>query len=110
MLNEGETDRRTVCFSAFGALMKYPKPLHRSEEVNLLLSKVTAALERRAQGGHLHQLYSMAAQRGGVGREGKKREVKMGAEMLGGMEGQKQLRVSAAHLGDAVSMRAWSCV
>lgn len=94
MLNQGERDFGTVCFSAFWALMKYLKPFHRSEEVNLLLPKVTAAFERRTQDSHLqgelHQLYSVAAERG-AGREGKMREVKMGAEILGEMEGQTQL-------------------
>ena len=49
MLNQGETDCRVVCFSAFWALMKYVKPFHRSEEVSLLFQRVRAALKRRAQ-------------------------------------------------------------
>lgn len=50
MLNQGEADCRTVCFSAFWALlMRYMRPFHRSEEVSLLFQKVTAALKRRAQ-------------------------------------------------------------
>lgn len=41
MLNQSETDCRVVCFTAFWAfLMKYVKPVYRSEEVSLFFQSV----------------------------------------------------------------------
>lgn len=79
MLNQGETDYRVVCFSAFwGLLTKYVKPFHRSEEVSLLFQKEPGLLSREGRRtgylhGELHQFYLTVSERRSWGGRGEKR-------------------------------------